>query len=86
MDDLVLILALTAWFTLWFLRDTGHTRVRRGAGPRWAQRNLTPLPSTRRAHAGLSAGRYPRSARPPTLSDSTRVATWRWWGVAKDRS
>ena len=53
MADLLLILALTAWFTLWLLRDIGHTQVRRGTGLRWALHRATPPaadhpPQTRR--------------------------------------
>jgi hypothetical protein len=42
MADLLLALALAAWLTLWILRDTGRTDIRRGAGLRWAQRRATP--------------------------------------------
>lgn len=42
MADLLLILALVAWLTLWSLRESGHTQVRRGTGLRWARRRATP--------------------------------------------
>lgn len=41
MADLLLILALVAWLTLWVLRETGHTQVRRGTGLRWARRRVS---------------------------------------------
>lgn len=41
MADLLLIVAFVAWLTLWLLRDTGHTLIRRGSGLRWAQRRAT---------------------------------------------
>ena len=52
MADLLLILSLTAWFTLWFLRDSRHTQVHRGAGLRWAQRHLTPPSAAHPAPTG----------------------------------
>jgi hypothetical protein len=54
MADLLLILALAAWFTLWFLRDTGHTQVRRGTGLRWARRRATPPSASHPPHTGHS--------------------------------
>lgn len=53
MADLLLILALAAWLTLWLMRDTGHTQVHRGTGLRWArQRSVTPPSADHSAHTG----------------------------------
>lgn len=38
-DNLLLTLALAAWFGLWLLRDTGHLGVRRSAAPRQLTRH-----------------------------------------------
>ncbi len=59
MADLLLALALAAWLTLWILRDTGRTDIRRGAGLRWAQRRTTP-PSGATHRALKAKDRQPR--------------------------